>query len=59
MVKKVETSCLPPPGLDAKPPKIEKFRDLIQESRKYAREFGLKKNDVKEVIKKVRRESRS
>jgi pantoate kinase len=59
MVKKVETSCLPPPGLCEKPLKIEEFSDLIQESRKYARKFGLKKDDVKEVLKKVRRENRS
>jgi pantoate kinase len=59
MVKKVKTSCLPPPGLRKKPLKIEEFSELIQESRKYAREFGLKKDDVKEVIKKVRRENRT
>jgi pantoate kinase len=47
------------PRLRVKPPKIEKFRDLIQESRKYARKFGLKKDGVKEVIKKVRHENRT
>ena len=39
-------------------PKIDRFRELIRESRKYAREIGLTKEDVTKTIKKVRRESR-
>jgi antitoxin PrlF len=40
-------------------PKIERFRELIKESRRYAREVGLTKDDVKRAIRKVRRENRT
>lgn len=40
-------------------PKMDVFKHLIAESRKFAKEAGLKKEDVKKAIKKVRRESRS
>jgi AbrB family looped-hinge helix DNA binding protein len=39
-------------------PKIERFRELIRESRKYVREIGLKKDDIKAAIRKVRHENR-
>jgi pantoate kinase len=44
--------------LDTGKPKAEKFHELIQQSRTYARETGLKEEDVKEAIKRVRRENR-
>jgi AbrB family looped-hinge helix DNA binding protein len=40
-------------------PKVDSFDTLIQESRKFARETGLKKVDVKKAIKEARRENRS
>ena len=40
-------------------PKVESFNKLIRESRKFARESGLKKEDVKKAIQEVRRENRS
>jgi antitoxin PrlF len=40
-------------------PDIEAFRKLVAESRKFAREAGLKKSDITAAIKKARRENRS
>jgi AbrB family looped-hinge helix DNA binding protein len=40
-------------------PKIELFKKLIKESRRFARENGLTKDDLKKAIKKVRNESRT
>lgn len=40
-------------------PKVEAFNKLIQESRNFARESGLKKEDNKKAIKEARRENRS
>lgn len=40
-------------------PKKGIFKDLVQESRKYAKEAGLKKEDIKKAIDKVRRENRT
>ena len=40
-------------------PKLDSFNKLLRESRKFARESGLKKEDVKKAIKEVRRENRS
>ena len=40
-------------------PKIDVFQHLISESRKFAKEAGLKKDDVQKAKKKVRRASRS
>jgi AbrB family looped-hinge helix DNA binding protein len=40
-------------------PKLNSFNKLIRESRKFARESGLKKEDVKKAIKAVRHENRS
>jgi AbrB family looped-hinge helix DNA binding protein len=42
-----------------KEPKLNVFNKLIRESRKFARESGLKKEDVKKAIKEVRHENRS
>ena len=35
-------------------PKLDAFRDLIKESRAYARRVGLKKSDVTQAIRKTR-----
>jgi antitoxin PrlF len=40
-------------------PKLETFKELIKESRKFARSTGMKKSDVSQAIRKVRGESRS
>lgn len=40
-------------------PKIASFEKLILESRNFARKSGLKKSNLKKVIKDVRRENRS
>jgi antitoxin PrlF len=40
-------------------PKVETFRRLIQRSRAYARQVGLKQTDVKKAIKRVRSAGRS
>lgn len=40
-------------------PKLVSFNKLIRESRKFARESGLKKEDVNKAIKEVRHENRS
>jgi pantoate kinase len=42
-----------------KQPKLDSFNRLIRESRKFARESGLKKEDIKKAIKDVRHENRS
>jgi AbrB family looped-hinge helix DNA binding protein len=39
-------------------PQVAEFNTLIARSRKYARRIGLKKSDILNAIKKVRRESR-
>ncbi len=39
-------------------PKMESFKKLIVESRKYAKKEKLKKSDVKKAIKESRRENR-
>jgi AbrB family looped-hinge helix DNA binding protein len=39
-------------------PQVAEFNTLINRSRKYARRIGLKKSDIVNAIKKVRRESR-
>jgi AbrB family looped-hinge helix DNA binding protein len=39
-------------------PQVAEFDALIERSRKYARRVGLKKSDITNAIKKVRRESR-
>jgi len=38
-------------------PKLEEFRDLLKQSQRIAKEAGLKKEDLPELIKKVRNES--
>lgn len=40
-------------------PKIETFKVLIAESRKFAKKFKFKKQDLEKAIKDVRRESHS
>jgi AbrB family looped-hinge helix DNA binding protein len=40
-------------------PKLETFKRLIQRSRSYARQAGLKKSDVQKAIRKVRSAGRS
>ena len=40
-------------------PKLESFNKLIRDSRNFARDTGLKKEDLKKAIKEVRRENRS
>lgn len=40
-------------------PKIDTFKHLINESRKFAKKAGLKKSDVQKTKKKVRHASRS
>jgi AbrB family looped-hinge helix DNA binding protein len=37
-------------------PKVEDFENLLKESRKAAKAAGLKKSDLKKIIKKVRNE---
>jgi antitoxin PrlF len=39
-------------------PKLGTFRDLVEKSRRWAKEAGLKRSDIPRLIKKVRRESR-
>jgi AbrB family looped-hinge helix DNA binding protein len=39
-------------------PKLEAFHALVQKSRSWVKEAGLKKDDVAKALKKVRRESR-
>ena len=39
-------------------PKIEAFRALVERSRRWAKEAGLRKSDVPKLINKVRHESR-
>lgn len=39
-------------------PKMEMFKKLIKESRRYAKERGLTKSDLKKAIKKVRKVKR-
>jgi antitoxin PrlF len=39
-------------------PKMEAFRALVERSRRWAKETGLRKNDVPKLIRKVRHESR-
>jgi len=40
-------------------PKLNSFNKLIRESRKFARESGLKKEDITKAIKAIRHENRS
>lgn len=40
-------------------PKLETFKKLIEESRKFAKKEKLKKTDIKKSIEEVRSESRS
>ena len=40
-------------------PKISVFKSLIEKSKSYAKEFGLKQSDVASTIKRVRRENRN
>jgi len=40
-------------------PKMEMFKKLIKESRRYAKAHGLTKDDLKKAIKKVRNENRT
>jgi antitoxin PrlF len=40
-------------------PKLEAFQSLVQKSRQWAKEVGLKRTDIPKLIKKVRREGRS
>ena len=42
-----------------KMPDIETFQELIAASRKFAQESGLRKEDVLQAVKKVRREHRT
>jgi len=37
-------------------PKVEDFEDLLKESRKAVKTSGLRKSDLKKIIKKVRNE---
>jgi AbrB family looped-hinge helix DNA binding protein len=39
-------------------PKLEAFQSLVDRSRQWAKEAGLKRSDIPKAIKKVRRESR-
>ena len=39
-------------------PVMERFRELVKESRAYAKKAGLTQADVKEAIRKVRAESK-
>jgi AbrB family looped-hinge helix DNA binding protein len=38
-------------------PKLESFKKLISESRKFAKSVGLKRSDLTKAIKKAKRES--
>ena len=40
-------------------PRLDAFKRLINESRRYAKEAGLKREDVPQVIRKVRNASRN
>lgn len=40
-------------------PKMESFKKLIEESRKFAKKEKIKKSDVKKTIEQVRNENRS
>lgn len=40
-------------------PKFEIFKDLIERSRKFAKEKNLKRSDVQKIIRQVRNENRS
>jgi AbrB family looped-hinge helix DNA binding protein len=40
-------------------PKLEAFESLIQKSRHWAKQAGLRRSDIPKLIKKVRREGRS
>ena len=40
-------------------PSMDEFDELIEEARRQAREAGLKPEDIKKTIKKVRRNNRS
>ena len=39
-------------------PKLEAFHHLLEKSRRWAKEAGIKRSDIPKAIKKVRRESR-
>ena len=39
-------------------PKLTMFRQLVDESRRYAKEAGLKRRDVPQIIRKVRNANR-
>lgn len=40
-------------------PKLEAFQSLVEKSRQWAKDVGLKRADIPKLIKKVRREGRS
>lgn len=40
-------------------PRLDTFKRLINESRRYAKEAGLKRDDIPQVIRKVRNANRS
>jgi antitoxin PrlF len=40
-------------------PEIESFKELIEESRKFAKKEKIKKGNIKKAVKEVRRENRS
>ena len=40
-------------------PKLDAFKRLINESRRYAREAGLKRENISQVIRKVRNANRN
>lgn len=40
-------------------PKLDTFKRLINESRRYARDAGLKRENISQVIRKVRNASRN
>jgi antitoxin PrlF len=40
-------------------PKLERFNELVRQSRLYVRDNGLKKEDIKKIITKVRHENRT
>lgn len=40
-------------------PKLEEFADLLKQSRRMAKEAGLKRSDIPKLIKQVRRENRT
>ena len=40
-------------------PKVDTFKHLVEESRKFAKSAGIKKSDVEKAKKKVRRAGRS